>query len=477
LLAPRYARLTGLACLALLLLAGAWLGLSWLGMRVPALGLSAGRFEPMAIASLLLQVTVFFGGSLLALSAALAWLGASIWHFRLATLAERASGPAGSKPFMQRLMAASAQTRRAMEARQDEVARVTSPVHVHLADFEMGKVLHRWPRGRVQRGRQKSLDRPVLIWQETGAAPDGDAMPGVHVRHPALLSLYAVGAGPEGRFLVTEPVTAVPLADLLERTSLTPLQAASLAARLARIIEAFHAQGACHGRLSADWVLVRADLEPVLCPCAMPCRSDEDRARDIQALGDMLQRFFDGRRSRAAQPLAQIGAAARLGDYARAADLASDLDRAAGMLRTRWRARLSASLFVFCAIVPWLALAVWGQALIPYLLLALAPSSLLLGYIHARTVIVRRRLQHRLLRKMDSINGALPLVLLILPAALLVGRDWTVAGPAAAGAQSVLLATAELLVCWLAGACLAGLVTLGEAVWDSLQLGRSWSAR
>jgi len=42
---------------------------------------------------------------------------------------------------------------------------------VGLEDFEIGKILHRWPQRSVCRARQKSLDRPVLVWieEKTGA--------------------------------------------------------------------------------------------------------------------------------------------------------------------------------------------------------------------------------------------------------------------------------------------------------------------
>src|SRR5260370_8336393 len=126
---------------------------------------------------------------------------------------------------MQRLIAASAQARRAIEARQDEVARLTGPVHVALGDFELARVLHRWAHGRVQRGRQKSLDRPVLIWMETGPLADDQPQHGVMVRHPCMLGLYAVGSGPQRRFLVTEPSPPTPLPHFLQPPPLTPLHA------------------------------------------------------------------------------------------------------------------------------------------------------------------------------------------------------------------------------------------------------------
>ena len=43
---------------------------------------------------------------------------------------------------------------------------------VELGDVDLGKVLHRSETCVVRRGRQKSLDRPVLVWQDLAALPD-----------------------------------------------------------------------------------------------------------------------------------------------------------------------------------------------------------------------------------------------------------------------------------------------------------------
>lgn len=523
LLGPRYARLTGWATLVFALLAGVWLAMHGLDFAPRALDFAA---ELPAVSVLLLELALFFGAGLLAFGAALSWLGAWARHAerpawiiakiaasaatawgawllapdgtvpaalilgiasllslaaavaaggwyvrRLEEIARKMESDASaSRPFMQRLMAATAHARRAIEAREDQVASVASPVQVGLGDFELARVLHRWGHGRVQRGRQKSLDRPVLIWMETGAAPDEQPQQGVLVRHPSLLGLYAVGTGPEGSFLVTEPSQATPLADLLERSPLTPLQAARLAARLARVIEAYHELGACHGRLSMDWVLIRAELEPVLCPCGAPCRSDQDRAGDIHALGELLLDLLSERRGRAAQDLRQIGKAARRGDYARAVDLATDLDQAARAIGSRWRGHVLKALILVFATLPWLMLPAFGVELAFYLPIALAPSCALLGYTQARTLVARHRLRRRLLKTSDLLKGLAPLLLLTVPAGLLAASGWTsLPGDAFAS----MLITADLLGCWLAGTLLASLITTAEAIYATLMLGRT----
>src|SRR5207245_6697919 len=144
---------------------------------------------------------------------------------------------------------------------------------VGLEDIAIGKVLHRWPEGQVSRARQKSLDRPVLVWIEEKSSvenresrieknqgqakvvdpPSSILLPpsslldspsapllGMVVRHPDVLALHAVGVGKEGRFLVTEPAAAVPMPEWLLRRQLLPAEAGALAIRLARILQSFH---------------------------------------------------------------------------------------------------------------------------------------------------------------------------------------------------------------------------------------------
>src|SRR5439155_358508 len=119
-------------------------------------------------------------------------------------------------------------------------------------------------------------------------------------------------------FLVTEPAAASPLPELLQQRGLVPLEAAALTARLARAVQAFHDQGAVHGQFAPDWVLVRGDLDPLLCPCGVPGLAPQERA--------------------AARP---------------------------------------------------------GGVRVAYGLLALLPCTLVLGYVHARSLVHRLRLRHR----------------------------------------------------------------------------------
>src|SRR5262249_40619119 len=137
-----------------------------------------------------------------------------------------------SDPYLTRLLVSrvEAQTPAAAESRSPR------PDAEGLADFELGKVLHRWEDGgrahEVRWARQRSLDRAVRVWIDRGGRAGDPVVPGVVVRHPAVLVLHAVGTGPEGHYLVTEAVTGSPLAEAVQQRGLVPEEAAVLAARL-----------------------------------------------------------------------------------------------------------------------------------------------------------------------------------------------------------------------------------------------------
>jgi hypothetical protein len=368
---------------------------------------------------------------------------------------------------------------------------------VGLADLELGKTLHRWEGHEVRWARQRSLDRPVLVWFDRESAGKGAMRPGVVVRHPDVLALHALGSGPEGRFLVTEPVAASPLAELLHARGLVPQEAAELTARLARVIQAFHDQGAYHGRVSADWILVRGDLEPVLCPCGVPGASAAERKEDVVALGRLLASWLPPR-SRWWQggllgPLHQVADKAQAGVYERAADLAAELERAAGAVRVRWRERWAGVALALLLAVPLLLPPlVWGLDLLASndksvfqgrflglwaladLLVGVLSATALVGYMHGRALVHRWKWGRR-----DVLWGPLVgsgsrfrllvLGMCVLLSLLLLGvtvveglRNGNLLG-------SLLLLAADGVGAWLLGVGVAGLVTFLELLFVSLK--------
>jgi tRNA A-37 threonylcarbamoyl transferase component Bud32 len=364
---------------------------------------------------------------------------------------------------------------------------VTGPAAVELADFELGKRLHVWDGGAVHWARQKSLDRAVLVWRDSTPSPDGTT-PGVVVRHPAVLGLHAVCAAPDARMLVTEMVAASSLSEVLTQRHLSPREALQLAGRLAEALQAFHDQGACHGRLSTDWILVNGDMEPALCPCGVPSQSAEGRAADLRALGQMLEGWLPPRPF--AWRLAPLAAvyracdAARDGAYQRPADFAADLARADHASRVRGRERWVTALILVLLLLPWAVhllrrLVAAGEeaapaggppALLPLALAFLCPTAVLAGYAQARSLVQYLRLRRpghdAILPGEVTVRlakaGAFAALAVALGAVAIIDAG-TLPG---AALPALLLVLAGF---WAAGACLAGVVTFGELLANSLR--------
>ncbi len=371
-------------------------------------------------------------------------------------------------------------------ARQKKGGIVGRPAE--MADFELGQTLHVWEGGAVYWARQRSLDRAVLVWRDSQTRPDG-AMPGVVVRHPLVLNLHALSTSPEGRLLVTEPVAASPLSEVLGQRALTTREAAALTARLAEAIQAFHDQGVCHGRLRPEWILVRGDLEPVLCPCGVPEQTRAARTADGCALGELLRDWLPQRpvfwRYEAMAPLYRVCDAACAGEYERAADLSDDLGRAVRAGQMRWRERGLNVIVFLLILLPWLLLPLrafympavdgWlldrnSMAFLSISLLALCAGAVLFGYAQTRSLVQRRRLCRG--RSDRILPGGKRYVLFHgvgfwSTAALLGGVALLDAGQRLLHGLPTLLGI--VLGFWCLGACVAGIVTFGEFLAASLR--------
>jgi serine/threonine protein kinase len=558
----RFARLTGLAAAALvLLLACQLLAFYWLaGSREPIAELSKAildRLGPMTGNSLIAQGYIFGGflifvAPFLVLLATLTWFGAWVWYMGRAALfiscfwiltalswvgyelldstfwtapllylaivltiaavtaiLVRAGRPgtrprfiessfSGSEPFLQRLFAVRSKVQLAADVRPGTLARVG------LEDFEIGKVLHSWPQGQICRARQKSLDRPVLVWIEEEPAgvsssssdskesassdssyPSSSQLGGKVIRHPDVLTLHAVGAGKGGQFWVTEPAAAVPMPEWLLRRQLQPAEATGLAIRLAHILQSFHEQGVVHGRLSAERILIRGELEPLLCPCGVSSQSIQARQRDLIALGQLLNEWLPPRPPRwqrqALADIYRVANAACQGKYVRAKSLADDLERAAHKARIDWRVLWGTAAGAILALLPVLAWAVVHLSspeeswLDSNLLLALSPSAVLLGFTFSRGQIQGRRVrlhhvdrsEHRL---GGTLRGALQVTSLVVPVGLLVGLGHRVEPGRFLGPGVGLIAAISLFGFWIFGVVIAGLVSAAELIHQSLQV-------
>jgi hypothetical protein len=287
---------------------------------------------------------------------------------------------------------------------------------------------------------------------------------------------------------VTELVAASSLAEVLSQRSLAPREATTLTARVAEAVQAFHDQGACHGRLGPDWVLVNGDLEPALCPCGVPSQSAEDRAADLRALGRLLEGWLPPRsftwRYEALAAVYRACDAARDGEYERPSDFAADLRRAERAGRVRWRERWAGALILLLLLLPWAFVAVrWlaGRdgpappglpALLPLTLAFLCPAAVLSGYAQARSLVqylrLRRPGRDRILPRETA--GRLTQAAAFAALALALGSaavlDYGASYRAALPGLVVVLTGF-----WVAGACVAGIVTFGELLADSLRRG------
>src|SRR5439155_11893496 len=134
------------------------------------------------------------------------------------------------------------------------------------------------------------------------------------------------------------------------------LEAVFLLVKVAYALQAFHDQGACHGRLSAAWILVRSDLEPLLCPCGVPSQAAADRQQDVIRLGRLLNDWLPPRprgwQRQALAILYRVCDAGVAGEDARPAGLAAGLERSAKIARVRWWERVAGSLIVTLWVLP-----------------------------------------------------------------------------------------------------------------------------
>jgi hypothetical protein len=399
-----------------------------------------------------------------------------------------------AEPYLQKLFAARTLTGpKGVEPRRGAA--------VELADVELGKMLQDAPVCRLRRGKQKSLERPVLVWTAPPAMPGAPA-PGVVVRHPSVLSLHAVASGPEGCCLVTENAAASPLAEMLERRRLEPLEAAVLLVKVAHALQAFHDQGARHGRLSPEWLLVQGDLEPLLCPCGVPGQSAPERGEDVRAAARLLDEWLPPRprrwRRQSLAAVYRVCDAASAGDYADAADLARDLEHAARAAFVRRRQRLANALAAVLFGVPLLVLALlwtagavvalggerpvgleaFRESFAGHLLALLAPSAVLLGFVHGRVLVHGYRLRLRRGVGWRFIRQRLLIGFRQAALAALVAGAVVAAVAATSGAfqpRLGLLALAALVGFWLLGGGLSALVAFGEFLVGSLRLQGSGS--
>src|SRR5438552_5922265 len=191
--------------------------------------------------------------------------------------------------------------------------------------------------------------------------------------------------------------------------------------------------------------------------------------------------------------LYQVCDAAEAGEYQRPADLARDLERAAHAAHVRRWERTGAIVFLILWALAMLAAVVGlvlnyasssdpethgrvSQAslfLAQHLLMTLAPSAMLLGFVQSWGLVRSYRLRlrcaafSRLMRDKLLSMFLLAILVTIIPAVLACFALHRLGQPISF--QVWLLATAELLGFWLLGLCVMGLVTFGELLIASVR--------
>ena len=431
-----------------------------------------------------------------ALACCFVWAGGWVWSTGVLTrrkVEESTPTKFDTDPYLQKLFAVRG------EAAGKPIQSLDSEEVLHLADVEIGKTIQETQTCTISRGRQISLDRPVLVWRDANSISGSAPAFGVIVHHPDVLSLHAAESGQEGHCLVTNLAAATPLAELLERQALQPLEATFLTAKIALALQAFHDQGVRHGRLSTDWILVQGDLEPLLCPCGVPSQSKDDRQIDVKSLGKMLHGWLPPRprrwKSKPFSVLYRVCDAAVSGAYLRPAEFAEDLKRAAEAAFVRRRERLGQFLAIGLFALPLFALGLsrlvsvgvsisetapsaqpagLAEILASHLFFILLPGLVFLGFVHGRGVVhyfrsgLRRTIregfgQEIVMPTMAQLGAAL-----VLPSIV----DWaSLRGTEAGlGQRAFILGLVELFSLWLMGMGAACLTVVCEFLVKSLRL-------
>ena len=115
------------------------------------------------------------------------------------------------------------------------------------------------------------------------------------LHHPSLVAFYASGEWEGGRFVATRFIRGARLSDLQQEGLPLPPNALE---SVAGALQAAHAAGVVHGRVSADNILVEANGAAYLADLGLGHSGSP--AADLQALADVISEYESRARSRSA---------------------------------------------------------------------------------------------------------------------------------------------------------------------------------
>src|SRR5688572_14646233 len=142
---------------------------------------------------------------------------------------------------------------------------------IFVGRYQIEKLIAAGTMGRVYRGTQMRLERPVAlkILKQWGPQIDQrfakrfcrEASIASQLNHPNIVSIYDYGETEDGRlFMVMEYLEGTPLHELIrEEAPFTPERALAIAIQIARALRKAHAAGVVHRDLKPANVIVKTD--------------------------------------------------------------------------------------------------------------------------------------------------------------------------------------------------------------------------
>ncbi|HTX33239.1 MAG TPA: protein kinase [Solirubrobacteraceae bacterium] len=141
----------------------------------------------------------------------------------------------------------------------------TTPRRLLGGRYELGPLIGQGTFGRVFRGYDRRLARPVAVkvikpwWTEEpewAERFEREAQMMARINDPGIVQIHDIGFGEDGLYYVAELVEGESLADRLSRGPLSPRHALDLAAQLCRALVPAHAQRIVHRDIKPANVLI-----------------------------------------------------------------------------------------------------------------------------------------------------------------------------------------------------------------------------